>query len=75
MTPRCHAYYLTADQKNAVFTFEVYLRTVFVALFATGFCSCVTGRTDCDNDGRTTVAVTGICPLGLITEAGGLVEV
>ena len=58
-----------------MFTFEIYLRTVFVALLAAGFCNCVTGRADCDNDGLTTVVVTGLCPLGLITDAGGLVDV
>lgn len=51
------------------------LRTVFVALLAAEFCKCGTGSGDCVNDGRTTVVVTGLCPLGLITDAGGLVEV
>jgi hypothetical protein len=48
------------------------LKTVFVALLDAAFCNCETGNGDCVNDGRTTVVVTGLCPLGLITEAGGL---
>ena len=55
-----------------IFTIESYLKTVFVALLDAAFCSCETGNGDCVNDGRTTVVVTGLCPLGLITEAGGL---
>jgi hypothetical protein len=51
------------------------LMTVFVALIAAGFCSCVMGNGGRVKDGRTTVVVTGPVPLGLITDAGGLVEV
>lgn len=51
------------------------LRTVLVALLTEEFCNCVTGSGDCENEGLTTVVVTGLCPLDLITEAGGLGEV
>ena len=52
--------YISDTYFYAAITFEQYLKIVFDALLAAEFCNCVTGRGDCENDGRTTVVVTGL---------------